>query len=67
MATLSVSIAKTYRPVGHKLYGVFHHYVALAPDIVKVVVLTWRKVIFYNSVEYHNIRKFPCKDLSLFL
>ena len=32
MAILSISIAKTYRPVGHKLYGIFHHYVALAQD-----------------------------------
>ena len=29
---LSISIAKKYRPVGNKLYGTFHHYVALAQD-----------------------------------
>ena len=33
VAILSVSITKTYRPVGRKLYGVFHHYVALAQDM----------------------------------
>ena len=30
VATRSISIAKKYRPVGHKLYETFHHYLALA-------------------------------------
>ena len=30
MAIRLISIAKTYRPVGHKPYIIFHHYVALA-------------------------------------
>ena len=30
VAMFSISIAKIYFPVGHKLYGTFHHYVALA-------------------------------------
>ena len=30
---LSVSIAKTYSPLGHKIYGTFDHYVARAQDI----------------------------------
>ena len=33
VAMLSVSIAKTYRPVGHKLFGIFDHNVALVQDI----------------------------------
>ena len=32
MTILSISIAKTHRPVGQKPYGTFHHFVALAQD-----------------------------------
>ena len=32
VAILLIPMAKTYRPVGHKPYGKFHHYVALAQD-----------------------------------
>ena len=32
VAILSVSIVKKKRQLGHKLYGIFHHYVALAQD-----------------------------------
>ena len=39
VAIRSVSISKTWRPVGHKLYGVFPHYVALAQDMCKAAVL----------------------------
>ena len=32
VAILSISIAKIYRPVGQKHYGIFLHYVGLAQD-----------------------------------
>ena len=32
VAVVTISIAKMHQPVGHKLYGKFHHDVVLAKD-----------------------------------